>query len=202
MNAILKLQPATLSAPISFLIEVLPVLIRHASTDDTRPQLGCILATCDAGGRLRLVATDGHRLIRVDSRVDGPCDGPETDILIPLASAKRALSAIKALSKWLRADGHAEITATGISYPGGGAAWDVVDEQFPPYAKVIPVDYLTRETTGHIGVRVAYLGDLASITGGSGAVRMHIGAPLDPIVLEVERPGLCEVLAVVMPMRV
>jgi hypothetical protein len=31
---------------------------------------------------------------------------------------------------------------------------------------------------------------------------MHIGAPLDPIVLEVERPGLCEVLAVVMPMRV
>jgi len=109
------------------------------TTDESRYHLSGALFECD-GESARMVATDGHRLCRVESPVDS---GPvlKRGVLIP----RHGLDIIARVLK-----GHkAPMVDLGIDADGGmmfvradnvTLAIKLVDAQFPPYEMVIPKD--------------------------------------------------------------
>jgi len=198
-EAAVQLNPE-LSAEIPSVLFALAVSLKHASRDYTRPHLNSVLVE-GRGDKLVFVATDGHRLSKVT--IPGRGDGT---YLLPFEAVQNAHRALKALPKHLRSGGHVELTDTSIMWPTGRADYDPVDERFPPYEKVIPSDYAKRDASPTVGVNLPYLADLSAALpkGDKGAkpVRIHIGGPLDPVVIVSEYPDLGEVLAVVMPMRI
>jgi DNA polymerase-3 subunit beta len=113
------------------------------STDDTRPHLAGALFEGD-GKVIRMVTTDGHRLSKAEHRLG---DGSMLNftMLVPnkgIGELKRLLDDLRSEQK--KAEGEAKV---GIATTGGSAFFrgsDVLlsvklaDEQFPPYAKVIP----------------------------------------------------------------
>ncbi len=114
------------------------------STDDTRPHLAGALFEGD-GKVVRMVTTDGHRLSKAEHRFDGSM--LNFTMLVPnkgIGELKKLIDDLKADQKG-KAEG--ERAKIGIATTGGNAFFrgsDVLlsvklaDEQFPPYAKVIP----------------------------------------------------------------
>ncbi len=113
------------------------------STDDTRPHLAGALFEGD-GKVVRMVTTDGHRLSKAEQRFDGSM--LNFSMLVPnkgVGELKKLIDDLKSEQK--KAEG--ERAKIGIATTGGNAFFrghDVLlsvklaDEQFPPYAKVIP----------------------------------------------------------------
>ncbi len=114
------------------------------STDDTRPHLAGALFEGD-GKVVRMVTTDGHRLSKAEHRIDGGSMLNFT-MLVPnkgIGELRRLVDDLKAEQK----KGEGEPAKVGVATTGGNAFFrgnDVLlsvklaDEQFPPYAKVIP----------------------------------------------------------------
>ncbi len=114
------------------------------STDDTRPHLAGALFEGD-GKVVRMVTTDGHRLSKAEHRLDGGSMLNFT-MLVPnkgIAELRRLVDDLKAEQK----KGEGDAAKVGVATTGGNAFFrgsDVLlsvklaDEQFPPYAKVIP----------------------------------------------------------------
>lgn len=129
--------------------EVLSSLIAKTqysmSTDDTRPHLAGTLFEAE-GDRLRMVTTDGHRLSKAESTLAKASD-LKLSMLIPskgIAELKRLLEEAKADNK---SDKKSEGGTVAIASAGAHAFFrrdglqlsvKLADEQFPPYAKVIP----------------------------------------------------------------
>lgn len=113
------------------------------STDDTRPHLAGALFEGD-GKVLRMVTTDGHRLSKAEHAIDGMLS---FSMLVPnkgVSELKRLMEDVKSDAK--RGEGDQNPTVA-VATTGGNAffrGFDVLlsvklaDEQFPPYAKVIP----------------------------------------------------------------
>lgn len=113
------------------------------STDDTRPHLAGALFEGD-GKVVRMVTTDGHRLSKAEHRIDGAM--LNFSMLVPnkgVSELRRLVDDIKAEQK----KGEGDVPKVGVATTGGNAFFrgnDVLlsvklaDEQFPPYAKVIP----------------------------------------------------------------
>lgn len=102
------------------------------SADESRSQMNCALLTI-SGGVVRLVATDGHRLCKVERCADG-----EAEMMIPLRS-------ITALLKSLSGAGLDEDVAISLSGPSAfftigtvTMGTKLVDGDFPEYQRVIP----------------------------------------------------------------
>ncbi len=124
------------AAPFSVTGSVLASLIDRAgyaiSADESRMSLHSALLEL-GGGALRMVATDGHRLVRAEA----PCDGDKATLLVPLGGVKtlRALAAtagddavsIATQGAWLYA-AHGDVSI----------AVQLADATFPPYEAVIP----------------------------------------------------------------
>lgn len=114
------------------------------STDDTRPHLAGALFEGD-GKVVRMVTTDGHRLSKAEHRIEGGSMLNFT-MLVPnkgVAELRRLVDDLKAEQK----KGEGDAAKVGVATTGGNAFFrgsDVLlsvklaDEQFPPYAKVIP----------------------------------------------------------------
>lgn len=116
------------------------------STDDTRPHLAGALF--EAEGRIvRMVTTDGHRLSKIDHRLPDSAPMMNFTMLIPnkgIAELKRVIEDAKIDAKNQKEEGPPQI---GIATSGGHAFFKkdgitlsvkLADEQFPPYARVIP----------------------------------------------------------------
>jgi DNA polymerase III subunit beta len=116
------------------------------STDETRAHLNSALLEWE-GERMRMVATDGHRLAMADAQIDGR-SGSST-MLLPL----KALHEIARLCDEVAAsdDGTTEGTSAGAElellqsgpmafFRSGDSMFGVktVDATFPPYMQVIP----------------------------------------------------------------
>jgi DNA polymerase III subunit beta len=118
------------------------------SSDDTRPHLAGALFESD-GKVVRMVTTDGHRLSKAEVHVES---GGSFSMLVPgkgIAELKRLIEDVRAEKKQLPG----EPVLLGIAHVGGSAFFrshDVLlsvklaDEQFPPYAKVIPQSHQRR----------------------------------------------------------
>lgn len=108
------------------------------STDDTRPHLAGALFE-GKGETLRMVTTDGHRLSKAETRIEGAT--LDFTMLVPnkgIAELRKLIDDTKG------AEGGAPIEVATV---GGNAFFrregvmlsvKLADEQFPPYDKVIP----------------------------------------------------------------
>lgn len=106
------------------------------STDETRAHVNCALFEW-VGDRVRMVTTDGHRLSKIEVKLEGK-KHETVQMLIPL----RALLELKRLVDSVRG-----IESIRIQQSGATAFFHIgemlfslktVDAQFPPYHQVIP----------------------------------------------------------------
>jgi DNA polymerase-3 subunit beta len=115
------------------------------STDDTRPHLAGALFEGE-GKIVRMVTTDGHRLSKIDHKLDESAPMLSFSMLIPnkgIAELKRLIDDAKAEAKANKEE-RAQIavaTAGGSAFfkrEGITLSVKLADEQFPPYGRVIP----------------------------------------------------------------
>lgn len=104
------------------------------STDETRVTLNGILIEGADDGRLRLVATDGHRLAVISRAVEGAVAG--AGVIVPR-------KAVVEIRKVLEADGDEIdlILADGVAYVIRGPvemSMRLIEGEFPDYNQVIP----------------------------------------------------------------
>lgn len=109
------------------------------SNDDTRPHLSGTLFESD-GKLVRMVTTDGHRLSKAEASAEGAA---AFSMLVP----QKGILELKRLIEDVRGEKKGDRAQLGVATVGGSAFFrgsDVLlsvklaDEQFPPYAKVIP----------------------------------------------------------------
>jgi DNA polymerase-3 subunit beta len=118
--------------------DVLTAMIEHTifavSADETRVNLNGIFAECFESGRLRMVATDGHRLAMISRAVEGA--EPGKGVIIPR-------KAVMELRKVLESgEEPIEISVEeGVAHAVRGAvqmSMRLVEGEFPDYQQVIP----------------------------------------------------------------
>ena len=115
------------------------------STDETRPHLACSLFEGD-GKSVRIVTTDGHRLSKAEYKLGETKKLLNFSMLVPskgIAELRRLIEEAKAD----RAKTEDTPSTIDVATAGGSAFFrrddavlsvKLVDEQFPPYNKVIP----------------------------------------------------------------
>lgn len=106
-----------------------------ASKDEYRPAMTGMLLQCETN-RINAVTTDGFRLVRVVVRSSNgtPIADQKMDVIIPV----RAIDLLK------KVDGDLTIlvspTHAKFVTPGSTVITRIIDEKFPPYESVIPLD--------------------------------------------------------------
>jgi DNA polymerase-3 subunit beta len=115
------------------------------SNDETRPHLAGALFEGD-GKLARMVTTDGHRLSKAETKLEGLGKLLNFQMLVPVrgvAELRRMIEDAKS-EKTKPEDGPAKL---GVATAGGNAFFrrgdvqlsvKLAEEQFPPYSKVIP----------------------------------------------------------------
>ena len=111
-----------------------------ASSDETRYNLnGVFFERLADSGKLRMVATDGHRLARVDRTLGTQLEGLERGVIIPrkgLAELKRLVDEEEADEVELGFEGNSGLARRG----GVTLVMRLIDGEFPNYRQVIPAD--------------------------------------------------------------
>jgi DNA polymerase III subunit beta len=140
-----KPAPGSWSArlPAADLDRVLNQVYVAVSNDETRPHVNSALFEWSSTS-LRLVSTDGHKLVRCDLPVEVTVP-PEAQMLLPRTSLDtlgKLLTAALALSKKdkdpLVVTLHAQGPSVFVDLAGVRFGIKRVDAQFPPYQQVIP----------------------------------------------------------------
>src|SRR6187399_2558404 len=116
------------------------------SSDETRPHLSSALFEWD-GEWVRMVTTDGHRLSKVEVKVEGR--NSTGNMLIPVKGVNELRRLCdEAASKGGDDEPELKITQSGpnayFELPGFQFSVKLVDAQFPPYQQVIPQEYAQR----------------------------------------------------------
>jgi DNA polymerase III subunit beta len=149
------------------------------STDDTRPHLAGALFEGD-GKTVRMVTTDGHRLSKAERKLGDGVGMLNFSMLVPhkgVGELRRLIDDARSADK---EDGPLTL---GIATTGGNAFFrrddiqlsiKLVDEQFPPYAKVIPQQQ-SRRVVAPRGALVDALRRISLVASDkSGGVRLSI----------------------------
>jgi DNA polymerase-3 subunit beta len=128
--------PVQFTLPAETLVTLIDKTRFAISTEETRYYLNGIFFHAPAGaGTLRAVATDGHRLARVEIPLPDGADGMP-DIIIP----RKCVAEIRKLLD--ERDGEVEIALSGskIRFRIGAALLTskLIDGTFPDYSRVIP----------------------------------------------------------------
>jgi DNA polymerase-3 subunit beta len=109
-----------------------------ASTDETRYNLnGVYFEVLDDGARLRMVATDGHRLALADCPVGSETSGLASGVILPrkaLAELKRLVDEEDADEIELGFEGNSALVRKGEVT----LAMRLVEGEFPNYRQVVP----------------------------------------------------------------
>lgn len=148
------------------------------STDETRPHLAGALLEGE-GTAVRMVTTDGHRLSKAQMTT-GSSKKLNLSMLVP----NRGVSELRRIIEDAKAD-EEKAGTIGVASVGGNAFFrresvqlsvKLADDQFPPYAKVIPMSHKRR-----VGVRrqklVEALRRIALVASDkSGGIRIKLSA--------------------------
>lgn len=134
---------ATFSLPASVLADLLGRTRFATSTDETRYYLnGVYLHVVETDGqpRLRGVATDGHRLARVE--VDAPDGSPGMPgVIVPRKTVAEVCKLLDGL------DGNVDVSVSETRFqvvmPGVALISKLIDGSFPDYNRVIPAGEAT-----------------------------------------------------------
>jgi DNA polymerase III sliding clamp (beta) subunit (PCNA family) len=146
------------------------------STDTTRQALNSILVEID-DRMVRLVSTDGHRLVQIDVAL--PIQTPTENrsrfnFQIPREDAATwvKLAPPKGYSMPLQAQIQLKGRDVSIETLNGAAKLRTVDAQFPPYDQIIPArrlirdsdnDKIRRDTCPAVGINGKYLADVGAV---------------------------------------
>lgn len=163
--------------------EVLGDLIQHTqysmSTDDTRPHLAGALFEGD-GKIVRMVTTDGHRLSKAEIKMGDKSPMLNFSMLVPNKGINELKRLIEDAKSSRKDDGKLEVS---VATTGGNAFFrregvslsvKLADEQFPPYAKVIPQQQ-SRRVVMNRGALMEALKRISLVASDkSGGVRLHI----------------------------
>lgn len=127
----------------SLLQEMIHKTIFAVSTDETRYVLNGVFFQAE-GGKIRMVATDGHRLAFIQKKLEGKAD-EKCNVIIPTKTLNELSKVISDISKGKEEkenDLVVEITATDnqIKFVAGGVeiVSRLIEGQFPNYEQVIP----------------------------------------------------------------
>lgn len=108
------------------------------STEETRYYLNGVYLHIadDAGGKLRAVATDGHRLARIDADVPPGAEGAP-GVIVP----RKTVGELRKLLEDDEAVISVSVSETKIRFAANGLTLTskVIDGSFPDYTRVIPV---------------------------------------------------------------
>ncbi len=160
-----------------------------ASSDETRYNLNGVFVERLDSGKLRMVATDGHRLGYVDRELGDGLDSLEKGVIIP----RKGLAELKKLVDEDDAD-EIEIGFEGnnglVRKSGVTLVMRLIEGEFPNYRQVIPKEakhhlVLPTDTLGHALRRVALLSSERSR-----AVKLELGGGL--LKLSSNNPDLGE----------
>ncbi|MCH2187000.1 DNA polymerase III subunit beta [Myxococcota bacterium] len=135
---------STVNIPSALLSSMIDRTIYAASVDETRYNLNGVYLEVHADtGKLRMVATDGHRLALVDREVEGDIAGLANGVIIP----RKGLTELKRL---LDEDDVDEVEIGFEGNSGLARKGDVtlvmrlIEGEFPNYQQVIPNDLSVR----------------------------------------------------------
>ncbi len=157
---------------------LLASLIAHTgyaiSTDETRAHLNSALLDLE-GGIARMVATDGHRLAKVERAIEGAA---AAEMLIPL----KAITELRRLDDELFSSGGEKPTLTltrsgaSLFVTAGETTFGVklTDAQFPPWRQVIPDGTATTVRLSRAAMADA-IKAVALADSAKGAVRLTLG---------------------------
>ena len=126
----------------SLLTELIDRTLYATSTDETRYNLNGVLMESADEGKLSCVATDGHRLAKIDRSLPAPLGFLEKSIIIP----RKGVSEIRKLADEI--DEPIEIGLGDgfliVRRPGLLLSCRLIDGEFPNYRQVIPSDCRVR----------------------------------------------------------
>jgi DNA polymerase-3 subunit beta len=112
--------------------------IYSASVDETRYNLnGVYVEVLEDSGKIRMVATDGHRLARVDRSIGAETDAIASGVIIPrkgLAELKRLVDEDDADEIELAFEGNSGLARKGDVV----LVMRLIEGEFPNYSQVIP----------------------------------------------------------------
>ena len=125
--------------PTAMLSEMIERTLYAASADETRYNLnGVYIERVEEGAKLRMVATDGHRLAYVDRAIgEGFTSLSESGVIIPrkgLAELKRLVDEEDADEVELGFEGNSALARKG----GVTLTMRLIEGEFPNYRQVIP----------------------------------------------------------------
>ena len=175
-----------------------------ASKEETRYYL-CGVYFEMKGSLVNLVATDGHRLIRIPTFLENPEqfeDMKDVKFIIPNALIDRI--------KTVRGLTHCDISICDkiitINYDHADFKAEEIDGTFPAYERVIPKIPKKHVGTTEIGFNPKYLADFAKVNEALGhrsaGVRMTLITDSDPAIITMGGGNRDLYLGVLMPMRV
>ena len=119
--------------------ELIQLTSYSMSSDDTRPHLAGTLFEAD-GKSVRMVTTDGHRLSKAESKLQGEL---ELTMLVP----HKGINELKRVIEDAKSNPDGDEVVVEIATAADNAFFrrpdlllsvKLADEQFPPYSKVIP----------------------------------------------------------------
>jgi DNA polymerase-3 subunit beta len=152
----------TVTVQAAIVSEMIERTMYAASTDETRYNLnGVYLEKLDSVGKLRMVATDGHRLSYVDRSFGDDIEGLAGGVIIPrkgLSELKRLVDEDDADEVELGFEGNSGLVRKG----GVTLVMRLIEGEFPNYQQVIPNEtkihvVLPAQTLVHALRRVALL---------------------------------------------
>ncbi|MFQ5514366.1 MAG: DNA polymerase III subunit beta [Myxococcota bacterium] len=144
----------------SLLAEMIDRTLFASSTDETRYNLNGVYVELASDRRVCFVATDGHRLAKVEKAPSQPVDFLEGGIIVP----RKGMAEIRKLCD--EGDGGVELGLKEgfllVRRPDLLLSCRLIDGEFPSYQQVIPEDFrirlvIERERLAHAVRRVALL---------------------------------------------
>jgi DNA polymerase-3 subunit beta len=128
----------TVAIPASVLRQMIERTMYATSTDETRYNLnGVYLELLPKTGKIRMVATDGHRLAYVDRTIEDEAGAISSSVIIPrkaLAELKRLVDEDDSDELELCFDGNSGLVKKG----GVMLVMRLIEGEFPNYRQVLP----------------------------------------------------------------
>jgi DNA polymerase-3 subunit beta len=128
--------PSSVSLPREMLKDMVEKTLFAISPDETRPSLSGVLLEIEDSGKLRMVASDGHRLSLIEKIAPTPDPVSWPPVILP----RKGLVETRKLLE--RGDGEVEITVqgvlTGLRQESTELSMRLIEGEFPDYRQVIP----------------------------------------------------------------
>lgn len=132
------------SIPAATFTEMIQRTVFAVSSDETRVNLSGVYVERAEKDRLRLVATDGHRLAMITRPVEGLL--PAGGVLLPRKGVQEIIKMLENQEEPVALDVHG-----GVAYASSGPvelSMRLLEGEFPDYKQVVPADSERRATIG------------------------------------------------------